>query len=170
MRRKFLFKKQNKTKTTTKISTQCWMEGAWLWDPPCSSYSPQSCSMHASVLALLSLVALLPVLQFIMHGQRWPGGRWRNHRTALLEGNLWPIQVPTPLLCAGTFPTRPGCPRPPTWPWTPPEMGHPQLVWANSNSSHLIKNLKKRKGKRPPSAWGAREGQPAAMKAMSAFI
>jgi len=27
--------------------------------------------------------------------------------------------------------TRPGCPGPhPTWPWTPPEMGHPQPLWA----------------------------------------
>ena len=38
--------------------------------------------------------------------------------------------VPTALPWAGTPPTRPGCPKPhPAWPWTPPRMGHPQLLW-----------------------------------------
>ena len=39
--------------------------------------------------------------------------------------------VSTPLLCAGSPTSRPGCPEPhPAWPWMPPGMGHPQPPWA----------------------------------------
>jgi len=39
----------------------------------------------------------------------------------------------TPLLCAGSPTTRPGCPEPhPAWPWMPPGMGHPQPPWATN--------------------------------------
>jgi len=42
--------------------------------------------------------------------------------------------VSTPLLCAGSPTTRPGCPEPhPAWPWMPP-MGHPQPPWATCSS------------------------------------
>ena len=35
-----------------------------------------------------------------------------------------------PLLCAGSPTTRPGCPEPhPAWPWMPPGMGHPIVVF-----------------------------------------
>ena len=40
-------------------------------------------------------------------------------------------RISTPLLCAGSPPTRPGCTEPhPAWPWMPPGMGHPQPPWA----------------------------------------
>jgi len=43
--------------------------------------------------------------------------------------------VSTPLLCAGSPTTRPGCPEPhPAWPWMPPWMGHPQPPWATCSS------------------------------------
>ena len=39
-------------------------------------------------------------------------------------------RVSTPLLCAGSPTSRPGCPEPhPAWPWMPPGMGHPQPLW-----------------------------------------
>ena len=51
-------------------------------------------------------------------------------------------RVPTPLLCAGSPTTRPGCPEPhPAWPWVPPGMGHPQPPWATCSSVS------------PPSEW-----------------
>jgi len=38
--------------------------------------------------------------------------------------------VPTPLPSAGTSSTRPGCSElHPTWPWTLPGRGQPQLLW-----------------------------------------
>jgi len=41
-------------------------------------------------------------------------------------------QVSTPLLCAGSPTTRPGCPEPhPDWPWMPPGIGLPQPPWAS---------------------------------------
>jgi len=41
----------------------------------------------------------------------------------------------TPLLCAGSPTTRPGCPEPhPAWPQMPPGMGHPQPPWATCSS------------------------------------
>ena len=44
-------------------------------------------------------------------------------------------QVSTPLLCAGSPATRPGCPEPhPACPWMPPGMGHPQPPWATCSS------------------------------------
>jgi len=50
--------------------------------------------------------------------------------------------VSTPLLCAGSPTTRPGCPEPhPAWPWMPPGMGHPQPHWATCSSAA------------PPSVW-----------------
>jgi len=50
-------------------------------------------------------------------------------------------QVPTPLPQAGSptsiSNTRPGYPGPhPTWPWTPPGMGHPQPLWAACSAPH----------------------------------
>ena len=45
--------------------------------------------------------------------------------------------VSTPLLCAGSPTTRPGCPEPhPAWPWMPPGMGHPQPPWATCSVRH----------------------------------
>ena len=42
---------------------------------------------------------------------------------AWVEKNHSDHLVSTPLLCAGSPTTRPGCPEPhPTWPWIPPEM------------------------------------------------
>ena len=50
--------------------------------------------------------------------------------------------VSTPLLCAGSPTTRPGCPEPhPAWPWMPPGMGHLQPPWATCSSVS------------PPSVW-----------------
>ncbi|XP_064493014.1 phospholipid-transporting ATPase IK, partial [Pseudopipra pipra] len=47
-----------------------------------------------------------------------------------LGGTLKPIQC-HPLPWPGTPPTSPGCSKPPpTWPWTLPGMGQPQLLWA----------------------------------------
>ena len=46
-------------------------------------------------------------------------------------------QVSTPLLCAGSPTSRPGCPEPhPAWPWMPPGMGHPQPPWAACSVPH----------------------------------
>ena len=46
-----------------------------------------------------------------------------------LEGNLKIIQFQPP--CHWLLaPTRSGCPGPHPWPWVPPEMGHPQILWA----------------------------------------
>jgi len=49
--------------------------------------------------------------------------------------------APTPLLHTGLSTsisnTRPGCPGPhPTWPWTRPQMGHPQPPWAAVPAPH----------------------------------
>ena len=58
-------------------------------------------------------------------------GTSENHRMAWLEKDLKDHLVSTPLLYAGSWTTRPGCPEPhPAWPWMPPGMGHPQSPWA----------------------------------------
>ena len=65
-----------------------------------------------------------------------------NHRMAWVEKDHNDHLVSTPLLCAGSPTTTPGCPEPyPAWPWMPPGMGHPQPPWATSSSVS------------PPSAW-----------------
>jgi len=54
----------------------------------------------------------------------WVGRELRDHL------------VPTPLPQSGTPPTRPGCSKPhPTWSWTLPGRGHPQLHWADYRKS-----------------------------------
>ena len=58
-----------------------------------------------------------------------------DHRMAWVEKDHNDHPVSTPLLCAGSPTTRPGCPEPhPAWPWMPPEMGHPQPPWATCSS------------------------------------
>ena len=50
-----------------------------------------------------------------------------NYRMTWVEKDHNDHWVSTPLLCAGSPATRPGCPEPhPAWPWMPPGMGHPQ--------------------------------------------
>jgi len=45
--------------------------------------------------------------------------------------------VLTPLLCAGSPTSSPGCPEPhPAWPWMPAGMGHPQPPWATCSVRH----------------------------------
>jgi len=45
--------------------------------------------------------------------------------------------ISTPLLCAGSPITRPGCPEQhPAWPWMPAGMGHPQPPWAPCSVRH----------------------------------
>ena len=66
-----------------------------------------------------------------------------NHRMAWVGRNLKNHQAPTPLLQArppaSTFNTGPGCTRlHPTQPWTPPGMGHLQLLWAVCSSTILL--------------------------------
>ena len=47
----------------------------------------------------------------------------RSHRMAWVEKDHNDHLVSTPLLCAGSPTTRPGCPEPhPAWPWVPPGM------------------------------------------------
>ena len=66
----------------------------------------------------------------------------QNHRMAWVEKDHNDHLVSTPLQCAGSPTTRPGCPGPhPAWPWMPPEMGHPQPPWATCSSTS------------PPSVW-----------------
>jgi len=55
-------------------------------------------------------------LGFQDHGMAWVGKDLKAHPVHL------PWAVP---------PSSSGCPGPhPTWPWVPPGMGHPQLLWA----------------------------------------
>ena len=64
------------------------------------------------------------------------------HRMAWVEKDHSDHVVSTPLLCAGSPTTRPGCPEPhPAWPWMPPGMGHPHPPWATCSSAS------------PPSVW-----------------
>ena len=45
--------------------------------------------------------------------------------------------VSTPLLCAGSPTSSPGCPEPhPAWPWMPPGMEHPQPPWTTCSVRH----------------------------------
>jgi len=61
----------------------------------------------------------------------WMTGGSKNCRMAWVEKDHNDHVVSTPLLCAGSPTTRPGCPEPhPAWPWMPPGMGHPQPPWA----------------------------------------
>jgi len=67
----------------------------------------------------------------------------QNDRMAQVGRDLKDHEAPTSPLHAGpptsTFNTRPGCPGPhPTWPWTPPEMGHPQPLWAACASASSL--------------------------------
>ena len=58
-----------------------------------------------------------------------------NHRMVWVGRDLKHHLVPTPLPWAGTLSTRPGCSElHPTWPWTLPGRGHPQLLWATCSS------------------------------------
>ena len=58
------------------------------------------------------------------------------HRMAWVEKDSNDHQFSTPLLCAGSPTTRPGCPEPhPAWLWMPPGMGHPQPPWATCSSA-----------------------------------
>ena len=67
-----------------------------------------------------------------------------NHRKAWVEKDHNDHPVSTPLLCAGSPTTRPGCPVPhPAWPWMPPGMGHPQPPWATSDVQQRPWLLKK---------------------------
>jgi len=51
--------------------------------------------------------------------------------------------VSTPLPCAGSPATRPGCPEPlPAWPWMPPGMDHPQPPWATCSTVSPISGWK----------------------------
>ena len=55
----------------------------------------------------------------------------QNHRKVWDGRGLIDHLVPPPLPWAGTPSTRPGCSKPrPTWAWTFPGRGHPQLLWA----------------------------------------
>jgi len=68
-------------------------------------------------------------------GSRSGGGRRviesRSHRVVWVGRDLKDHLIPTPLPWAGTPSTRPGCSEPhPTWPWTLPGRGQPQLLWA----------------------------------------
>jgi len=66
----------------------------------------------------------------------------QNHNMAWVEKDHNDHLVSTPLLCAGSPITRPGCPEPhPAWSWMPPGMGHPQPPWVTCSSAS------------PPSAW-----------------
>jgi len=56
---------------------------------------------------------------------------------AWIEKDLKDHLVSTPLLCAGSPATRPGCSEPhPAWPSMPPGMGHPQPPWATCSVRH----------------------------------
>ena len=47
--------------------------------------------------------------------------------------------ISNPVVWAGLPPTRSGCQGPhPTWPWVPPRMGHPQLLWAMRSPWRLL--------------------------------
>jgi len=49
-----------------------------------------------------------------------------------LEGTFKDHLVQPPLPWAGTYFTRSSCSKPcPTWPWTLPVTGHPQLRWVS---------------------------------------
>ena len=71
---------------------------------------------------------------------KWTTDIWdktfsQYHRMAWVEKHHNDHRVSTPLLCAGSPVTRPGCPEPyPDWPWMPPGMGHPQPPWATCSS------------------------------------
>jgi len=53
------------------------------------------------------------------------------HRMVWVGRDLIDHIIPTPLPWTGTRSTRPGCSEPcPAWPWTLPDVGHPQLLWA----------------------------------------
>jgi len=56
----------------------------------------------------------------------------QTHR--IIEWIEWDLKdhlVPNPLPWSGSPPTRSGCLKPHSaWPWTPPGMRHPQLLWA----------------------------------------
>ena len=67
-----------------------------------------------------------------------------NDRTAWVEKDHNDHRVSTPLLCAGSPTTRPGCPEPhPAWPWMPPGMGYPQPPWATCSSVSPLSVWKK---------------------------
>ena len=60
----------------------------------------------------------------------------QNDRMVWVGRDLKDHLVPTPLPWTGTPSTRPGCPKPhPTWPWTLPGRGRPQLLWATCSSA-----------------------------------
>jgi len=53
----------------------------------------------------------------------------QNHRMVSVGRDLKDHRVPSPLPWAGTSSTRPGCSElHPTWPWTLPGRGQPQLL------------------------------------------
>ena len=94
--------KQNKTKTTLSFQRQC---------------------------ETLTTSLILEVIIKCM--KQW-NVQWHseNHGMVWVGRDLRDPSVPTSLPQARTPPTRPRCPRPhPTRPWTPPGMGHPQLLW-----------------------------------------
>lgn len=88
--------------------------------PPQSLFHVWKMSLQAIAPNLLSKLLLIFPYQL----------SW-NHRMAWVGRNLKDHLVSTPLRWTGTPFTRPGCSGPhPTCPWTLPEMGHPQFLWA----------------------------------------
>jgi len=91
----------------------------------------------------LTIVAQLPnITAYILPLYTWMAAISRmieswNHRLAWVEKDHNDPLVSTPLICAGSPSTRPGCPAPhPAWPWMPPGRGHPQPPCATcSNAS-----------------------------------
>ena len=73
----------------------------------------------------------------------------QNRRMAWVGRDLKDRESPDPLPEAGPptsiSNTRPGCPGPhPTWPWTPPGMGHPQPLWAACSSTSPLSCYRKK--------------------------
>jgi len=109
-------------------------EGSWLSD---KIYTKMECywkSFLKICTTLYSLRAHIIYKQTLKHfvHRIIP----QNHRMSWVEKDHNDQRVPTPLLCAESPTTRPGCSEPhPAWPWMPPGMGHPQPPWATCSSA-----------------------------------
>ena len=74
----------------------------------------------------------------------------QNHRMAWVEKDHNAHLVSTPLLCAGSPTSRPGCPEPhPAWPWMPAGMGIHSLLGQPVQCMNLGIYLRCRKKKQP---------------------
>ena len=106
------------------LNSECW--NAWVLSVN-GEHALHICPSHQVILSMKKTLTFSPL-------ERYRFGSWNNHiveswnhRMACVEKEHNDHPVPTPLLCAGSPTTRPGCPEPhPAWPWMPPGMGHPQ--------------------------------------------